>query len=246
MSLDAILRDPAWIGVLITIISIIVAIVIYRRQTQRKSLSAFVEIFSPLLTISKDVSNQIEITFEGKPVKNIFLIQIRVANSGNVPIRPEDFTSPITFHFGENAQLLTSEITETKPKNIEAALDSDNKSATMSPVLLNQGESITGKFLVSEAKEPSVSARIIGISEIKSQSNSRKTGESSLVYFRILWTILLINWMLNNTFLLRSFENYWKMAITITFDIILLVLLPIVEIISWISGKIFQWLRSTK
>src|SRR5215207_9277121 len=100
------LRDPMWqfAGAVLSILAIAVSIILYLLQRNRKELSYFIISKTPLVNVAKDVGDKLEIRFDGKVVRAVHLIVVRIFNSGNVPILPIDFQRDVSIVFDENAK----------------------------------------------------------------------------------------------------------------------------------------------
>ena len=169
------LRDPIWqfIGAMLAIIAIFISVYFYYAQRTKKSLIYDVVINYPLLSSKSGLENRIQILFDDKFVRNVYLFVLRISNGGNVPILATDFVEPLQFSFGKNAEILEMEIVENNPTSLKPKFQIDTNSITLQPLLLNSGDSITLKLLLSKPEtyfEPS--ARIIGVNKVKKGSYS--------------------------------------------------------------------------
>lgn len=173
-----ILRDPMWqfIGVVIGIIALIITFLFWK-QRQRKALSYEILSNTPLLSIEEKIKGKLQIIFDGNSVENVHLIEVKLVNSGNEPIKPSDYERPINLTFGEDSRVLTSEVIETIPDNLKMELYTDEKSVKLSPILLNGGDSFTLKMIVSQFKigddDIKVDGRIAGVKKITLPDESR-------------------------------------------------------------------------
>ena len=116
------IRDPIWqfVAVILAIVAIIITVILFFYQRQKKAISWQIISNAPLLKIDEDIKRNLQVVFNGKPVQDIQLIIARIINTGNVPIKSTDYERPINLNFGKEAQILTAEITETSPNNLEA------------------------------------------------------------------------------------------------------------------------------
>lgn len=165
-----IIRDPLWqfIGVILAIIAIAITVILYWIQRQKKALSWQVVSNTPLLSIDKEIKGNLEVLYDGKRVQDVQLIIAKIINTGNVPIKSTDYECPINFDFGENARILTAEVTETSPDSLKASANVEGKKVILPPTLMNNRDWITLKFLVNQYDGPiSVDGRIVGVKEIK-------------------------------------------------------------------------------
>jgi len=162
------LRDPLWqfIGV---VVAICIFIAFYLLQRNYKELSYEIIFNSPLLSSSKELEGKIQITFDGKPVSNIQLVEIKLINSGNVPITKADYEREVIFNFGDKAKILTADVAKTEPNSIKiwTHLLYANNFASFNGVLLNPGDKIFFKFLLTEFDgRIIINNRISGIKDI--------------------------------------------------------------------------------
>jgi len=150
------------------IAAIIIPIVLYLKQRQKKVLSYEIVSDTPLLSVKEEIKTKLQILFEGKPVQQVYLGMVRVFNSGNMPIEVKDYDCPITLCFGEGAQILTAEIVKTDPNNLRPSINVKNNEIVISPILLNRGDFLTLKILATTSCDQMVvNGRIVGVKEIK-------------------------------------------------------------------------------
>ena len=139
---------------------------------------------TPLVRINSEVKDNLQVLFDGNPVKDIQLLIIKIINTGNVSIKSEDYERPLNLNFDENAQILAAEVIETNPNNIEASANIEEKKVFISPTLLNKGDSLTIKILVNQFNNQiSIDARIVGVKEI--QNIVEKDIKTELKFFII-------------------------------------------------------------
>jgi hypothetical protein len=163
------LRDPVWqfVGALIAFLAFIASLTVLLLQRQRKSLSYHILSQTPLFEVGEELKGKLQILYEGNAVENVHLLLIRLANTGNQPIVPQDYERLITIHVGRNARLLSAEIYESEPRDLGATLSIEGSALQISPVLMNSGDSMTIKILASNpASELEFDSRIVGVKEI--------------------------------------------------------------------------------
>lgn len=161
-----VLRDPVWtfVGAALAILAIIVSIFLWAIQRRKKTLSYDVISSFSLLSVREEIEGKLKVLFEDNPVKNVHLFIIRLINTGNVPITSADYERPVEFSFGEDARILSSEVTATKPENLDVEAEEIDNFYVLLPLLLNPKDSITIKFLVSDYSGPiRIESRIIGV-----------------------------------------------------------------------------------
>lgn len=171
------IRDPIWqfVAVILAIVAIIITVILFFYQRQKKAISWQIISNAPLLKIDEDIKRNLQVVFNGKPVQDIQLIIARIINTGNVPIKSTDYERPINLNFGKEAQILTAEITETSPNNLKAYANIEGKEVVIPPTLMNGRDWITLKILVNQFEEPiTVDGRIVGVKEIKEYTDLSK------------------------------------------------------------------------
>lgn len=150
--------------------AIIIAYVDRKIPKGRKDINCLEISNIPILNID-EVKGKVRVSYEGKLLDDARLVLLRVWNSGNVSIDRNDFEQPLTFCFGDKAEVLSTSIIETKPDTVKsiATLEKNVNEVILKPLLLKKNESIKIKVLLTgfEAdKDIQVKARIKGIDEI--------------------------------------------------------------------------------
>ncbi|RCV63855.1 hypothetical protein C5S53_11950 [Methanophagales archaeon] len=173
-----------FIGVILAVIAIAITVILYWIQRQKRALSWQVVSNTPLLSIDKELKKNLEVLYNGKKVQDVQLIIAKIINTGNVPIKSADYERSINFNFGENAWILTAEVTETSPDSLKASANVEGKKVILPPTLMNKRDWITLKILVNQYDGPiSVDGRIDGVKEIKEYTEIYKSGITSIIAF---------------------------------------------------------------
>lgn len=162
-----ILGDPAWtaLATLLAAVSIGVPIWLYRRSRSRKALS-FGRKVTQLVDIHDEARGKISIRYEDRPVEQVYLVEIHLKNSGNVPILQTDFDQPLTLDLGE-ATPMTVDLGETVPEGLAPELEIEGNRVKLRPLLLNPGDELTFKVLVRDyGGVAKLTYRIVGISDL--------------------------------------------------------------------------------
>jgi glycerol uptake facilitator-like aquaporin len=185
-------HDPLYLTILgiaatllAAIIGAVVAYWIYRGQT-RKELSYEVITLTPILSVREEVKDRIQVLFNNKNISNVQLAILRVWNSGNIPITSSDYVEPISFGFGEKAEILDADILETIPNFIKVSIRQVSNNVVLEPILLNSKESIKFKVLLTQPSDDiNLKTRIIGLKRIIRSSKR----EFSLRTRFVMWLI---------------------------------------------------------
>ncbi len=183
----------------------------------------FDPIASPLeVKAGEAIEGDIEIRYKGQPVKNLFLVQANLKNTGNMAIRQSDVVEPLAFTFGPNAELVRPpRFLEKTPDNLAINwILPDEPPPTPRKVvqvylvfdLLNPGDEFKVEFLCTgESGVPEASARIEGIQEIETHDpeevilRERVQGGKMLILMGsvILALVYIISWFA----IIRPFSN---------------------------------------
>jgi len=122
---------------------------------------------TPVLTISEQVAGKVKVLYEDKSIENAQLIVIKLLNNGNQPITSKDYERNFSCTFGENSKILSSEIIETNPEELNPNLPDNENQIILEPLLLNKNDYLVIKTLVADFKgKIDIDARIIGVSKI--------------------------------------------------------------------------------
>ena len=117
--------DTGYINVILTAIAVIAAIisvVLFVRTQRKKQLQCIKYNPIPLFKVKETVKEKIKIFYGDKIVENLFLMEMKISNSGNVPIRKDDIVSPIQFQFDDKTNVIDWSVINTKPEDISANL----------------------------------------------------------------------------------------------------------------------------
>src|SRR6266568_876851 len=150
-------RDSIWqfLGVVVALIIGIPGLFISIRgllqQRNLKRLDYEIINDTPILDVQQDSKVKIEVN--DKQVRNLRLVFLKIRNTGNVPIKEEDFVEPLAFKFRSGAEVLDSKIEEVIPSNLKPSLTVDSQSVTLKPLLLNPKDTIKLKMLLSGSNE---------------------------------------------------------------------------------------------
>lgn len=182
-----ILRDPVWqfVAVILGFTGIVTAVVLYVMQRRRKNLSYEIISRTPLLSAREELAGRFQILFEGKRVKEVQMVVVRITNSGNVPITTTDYERPVSLDLGDKAEVLGADVTDTKPDGLEVSIGvKERRRVVLNPSLLNPNDSITLKLLVSAYQGSlTVSGRIVGVRQIR----IRGKGKEAVRFLLLAW-----------------------------------------------------------
>jgi len=153
------------------ILSGIVTYWIYLKQNQIKQLSFEYLSNNEIISINEDFKDSIQMYYQGKEAKNVWLTVIKFHNTGNKEINKEDFDSNIKLTTEFADQILSYEIINSQPKNMNIDVLHNSNGLEITPCLLNSKDSFSLKILSNgEDLNLNVITRISGIKSLKNRS----------------------------------------------------------------------------
>jgi hypothetical protein len=163
-----VLGSPVWtvLATLFTAAAIGVTVWLYRRQQERKSLSYERQITS-LVSVHASAKGSIRILFGDEEVERAHLVEVKLKNTGNVPILDEDFERPISFDLGRGATAMSVDVVDVEPAELCPEVRVESNEAHLMPLLLNPGDQLALKMLVRNLNgSVTCHYRIVGISKL--------------------------------------------------------------------------------
>lgn len=192
-----VLRDGSWqfVGAMLTIVSIVVAIWIYRGQS-RKALQYGV-LSRELVARSPSVARRIQIVANGETLNSPRLVLLKVINSGNLPIPADNYEHPLIAHVG--GRIVDCELSNTAPEELRTYVkwtqDEDNR-LKFDKFLLNQGDWFELQMLVSMdscSSQPSTSleGRIAGVKHLERKLYEQIHDDSNVVKNVLIYSAIV-------------------------------------------------------
>jgi len=159
------------ISLVVSILALVIPIVLTIVQEDNKELTYQIVSESTIVNLSDSVFQEIEVRYKGQPVKKLNVTTAKIINSGDLPIRPAEYDSPLTINFDQEAELLRAIVVEKVPKYLQIEIIEEKKGVQIKPTLLNVGDSFTLQ-LMSKGNYDRIdlSARIADISVITESS----------------------------------------------------------------------------
>ncbi len=170
------------IGVAVSVLSIGVAVIIYFLQRAKKSLTYGISTNTRVVPAQSGMQDRVKILLDGQEVQGVRLIELIVKNDGNIPITPSDYETPLTFWFGEKAEILSRAIIEKMPENLDPRLVGEQRNRiTIEPLLLNKGDWFIVQLLVTKFQaQVEAEVRVAGIDSI-TETSYASDAESDIV-----------------------------------------------------------------
>jgi len=149
-----ILRDPLWqfIGALIGLIAIAWPIIVYLEDRPIYDLQVVILSNTSLVNVTPGFDDDIDITYKGQRAKNLSVVQIRLENTGNQPIRHDSYARPIKFKFAKDATIIESSVFDSFPKNIGMEVGKIGNEAVVTPTLLNPQDRVLIRFILVDTQ----------------------------------------------------------------------------------------------
>lgn len=212
-----ILRDPVWqfIGAICSIGALVFTIVTSLKNKNRKAIAYSIVSDEVLSNINDIPGKKFEIRYDNIVVGNVRQVVVKVWNSGNVAITPNDFYECITVEFSKNVEILEAIILS--HTNFQPIY---NLSSLRIPeMLLNQGDSMKIKiFLTGLDKKIEVKGKIIGIKQIVEIKQTKQT---------LMYTFPMICVVLGIVILVLAYSHFFLMTLAIFLLIIIIIWLCI-------------------
>jgi hypothetical protein len=176
---------------ILTLLGILVAIglaLYFQWWRNRKRMSYEINSDIQLISTQEELEGKVEIRYEGRPVKDVHLLVIRLINDGYQSIKKDDFEKEVKFVF-PGATILTAKRIKFQPENISTQLTYRDNWLTVDPALFNRKDHIQFKLILTGYKNMEIDARIVGVSAI-GKVRSRFIG-SELMYASAFLILLI-------------------------------------------------------
>ena len=197
--------DWKWWLVFMVACATLVAAILPILNQDKKELKAYVVSEGSIAKIDKEYKNDLEIIYKGIKIEEIGDFVFRIYNSGNQPIKAEDFESPISLEFNEQTKLIDSDVINTNPENkLAKVLVKDNK-VFLESLLINPEDTIEISCVSNSLSRPTINARIIGVKEVKLEEMPDEKNKyilfSVMLFFPIFGGLItgMVFWAVKNT-----------------------------------------------
>ncbi len=180
--------------ILVGLIALIVAVWIFFVQRKRKTLDFEVKSLQRLLTVEDGTPTGLEVSFNGHELRRPALITVRMMNTGNQEIRPEDLFEPPSFTVA-NVEIVNVAVERSKDTlHQPPTISFDGPTFTAAPVLYNRFDWVDFQLLVDsdtlpKAQEITVRSVIAGqtraskrVEELKGSYPQRAKAQALFVW----------------------------------------------------------------
>ncbi len=186
------------ITIAISLLGIVISIFIYHKSQEKKLLYWDVIFSASLSSFQISGSDKLEmaVLFDGDPLSDVSIIELKVWNGGNKPILIADYDGPFKFTFQQDAKILSVNLKEAT-KNIaekpEATYEFNSEHVLIKPINLNPEETIILKILITPSFNGEIKqhGKIIG-GRIIPLTNTQLTGIGYLKSFGEAYALFLI------------------------------------------------------
>lgn len=185
-----ILQANFWqvVGIALAVLAIVIPILIYRWQRQRRSLTYSIKSVYPLLNESEEFHGRLSVQIDGKRVSNVEVMFLEFRNSGNRPISKNDFDTPLSVYFEPPVEIFSAAVVSEDPENLGVLARIESQDVVVAPLLLNPRDQFTLKLLLSsDSKLFDVKGRIVGVRSIEPSKSSR-----AYIWYGLLGVLLLV------------------------------------------------------
>jgi|GEM_PF-4437277 len=193
-------------SVLIGVAATFVADHIYFRRSLRKALTPYVQFSSsPMSRMNAKVRAELDVSFRGQPVCNLYEVQFLIANTGATPIR--DIIEPLSILIPDGCTLLDANVVYISPTGRKIslyALPEKNK-VNFDIHVLNGGEFFIVKLvingdpdlssfvfeIVADGLPPTLELQWLPFGSIRAQGKKQKMNFES--FLRIIFVPVIIS-----------------------------------------------------
>ena len=150
-----------WLSIVLGILGVYFAWKRYARVRISFEISTF-EIFSKHRAYKRPI-----VLLDGLLVDDPYVAEVSIRNDGNVAVAAADFVRPLSIELQPGCTIISAEVlSNRKDQKIEFSVE--ERSVHVSPVLLNAGDNVLFRLVVTSKPKIDLSARIKGVEELES------------------------------------------------------------------------------
>ena len=177
-------KNYTWI--IPTIVTVIVSAISIHQAYYYGSKSLTYDIIdAKWLTKISQKSNKIKVLYEDKVAKDdIIITTVKFINTGKAAIEKNDFVKPISIDFTDDSKILDVIIGDKKPDALDVKYTFSNNKVTVSPLLLNSGDTFAFNIISDGINGKShVNARIKGVSNVEFKTSLMQKDYKIVVWY---------------------------------------------------------------
>jgi hypothetical protein len=182
------------------VLTVLVALIVYRHQKRTKYIEWLVFIDGPLIALGN--KHDVQVVYKGRTVADPHIVMLTVYNLSREAIREEDWALPITVTFPQGAVVSVTPATNS-PEFVAEANVQDEQTLVVPPLLMNYFDKLTLHILVDGSTcGLDLRARIAGQTEPPRHGSLRSPDEKFMPWVptpfrRIVAATVVIAWLLN-------------------------------------------------
>lgn len=180
------------LALLLAFIPPVILYYFFQRETREFSVTLEAEV--PVVSLEKNYADDVKILYRSSIISSLYVFDITCRNSGNQPIKKDDFESSLKFIF-PGLIVKIPEVVLVQPSSLRPALNiRDSSTILIEPLLLNPDDVFTFRTFVTNRSESqdevSVQGRIFGIREVAIQRRTVDLSNDRPPIFQIIVGVL--------------------------------------------------------
>jgi hypothetical protein len=157
---------------------IVVTVVLYLARRGRVRLEYLVTTNATLLP--GRVSDELEVKRDGVVVADPALCVTRIVNTGEKPVRAEDFETGLVVAFDGVEQVVSATWSAARPRDLGPGIEIDGDRVVIEPRVINAGDMLELQVLsAGRAREVSVEGRVAGLKLVRRKALPYPPGSGS-------------------------------------------------------------------
>ncbi len=177
------IRKYFWqlVSTLLAIAGIFATYYAFSLSQPRKELQIVYDSPISLVDVRPEAVQDIQVFYKKEPASKVYLLQIRIKNTGNQPIASADYVRPLLFSFSEDYRLADAKVIASEPPDIGLTISKTSEyAAQASSTLLNPDDTVSVRFIIIGADRDAIvnklliDGRVTGIKEIRTLSSAQQ------------------------------------------------------------------------
>lgn len=124
----------------VSLLSLVIPLVFNLFQYDKKELTYQVLSEITVVDLADSVLQNIEVKYKGQSLKSLDFVTFKLTNSGDLPIRPADYDSPLAISLDQTAEVLRATVVEASPRAMQIEIVESKHGLQIRPMLLNAGD----------------------------------------------------------------------------------------------------------
>ncbi len=170
------MKDRMWqiVGAVSAVIAVVVAIGTFYLSQRADKMELTAEIISNTTLLNAEIpttTKDLKLIYKNKEVPNVSISNIRISNTGRLPIRTSDIEVPLSIHMN-CVEIISSKIVSSNPSTLPVSTSHKGSIVAIEKALINPMDEFTVEIVtipktISENIVSGVHGRIAGISQIE-------------------------------------------------------------------------------